>query len=67
MATWIQLMMADLVRPLLQGEADYAKGNRFYDLTYIGRMPPMRLFGNSVLLAAFQGIHWLLGCHGPHQ
>lgn len=42
-------MMVDLIRPLLYGEADYAKGNRFYDLTYIGRMPPMRLFGNSVL------------------
>jgi len=42
-------MMADLVRPLLDSEADYAKGNRFYDLTYISRMPGMRLLGNSVL------------------
>lgn len=35
--------------PILHGEADYTKGNRFYDLEQIGSMPPMRLFGNAVL------------------
>ncbi|MFD2366673.1 glycosyltransferase family 2 protein [Pseudoduganella sp. GCM10020061] len=35
--------------PILNGEADYTKGNRFYDLEQIGSMPPMRLFGNAVL------------------
>jgi dolichol-phosphate mannosyltransferase len=37
------------VAPILAGEADYTKGNRFFDLEQIGSMPPMRLFGNAVL------------------
>jgi glycosyltransferase involved in cell wall biosynthesis len=35
--------------PILAGEADYTKGNRFFDLEQIGSMPPMRLFGNAML------------------
>jgi len=38
-----------LVEPILRGQADYTKGNRFYDLARIGQMPPLRLFGNAVL------------------
>ena len=38
-----------LVRPLLEGEADYAKGNRFYELEGLASMPRLRLFGNSLL------------------
>lgn len=37
------------VAPILSGEADYAKGNRFFDLEQIRAMPPLRLFGNAVL------------------
>lgn len=37
------------VEPILAGEADYTKGNRFYDLEEIRSMPPIRLFGNAVL------------------
>lgn len=37
------------VEPILSGEADYAKGNRFFDLEEIRTMPPIRLFGNAVL------------------
>ena len=37
------------VRPILAGEADYTKGNRFFDLERIRRMPKMRLLGNAVL------------------
>jgi glycosyltransferase involved in cell wall biosynthesis len=37
------------VAPNLRGEADYTKGNRFFDLTSISRMPPLRIFGNAVL------------------
>jgi glycosyltransferase involved in cell wall biosynthesis len=37
------------VAPLLAGEADYAKGNRFFNLEQIGQMPPLRLFGNALL------------------
>jgi dolichol-phosphate mannosyltransferase len=38
-----------LTRPLIAGAADYAKGNRFYDLEYVRAMPRVRLFGNAVL------------------
>jgi dolichol-phosphate mannosyltransferase len=37
------------VAPILDGEADYTKGNRFYDLEQIGSMPPLRLIGNAEL------------------
>lgn len=37
------------VAPIIEGEADYAKGNRFYDLTKISRMPAARLLGNAAL------------------
>ena len=37
------------IEPILSGEADYTKGNRFYDLEEIRAMPKVRLFGNAVL------------------
>lgn len=37
------------VEPILDGEADYTKGNRFYDLEEIHAMPRVRLLGNAVL------------------
>lgn len=43
------LLIPQFVAPILGGEADYAKGNRFFDLEQIRAMPPMRLFGNAVL------------------
>lgn len=42
-------MLQRLVRPILEGRADYTKGNRFYDLKAIHRMPKVRIFGNAVL------------------
>lgn len=42
-------LIADFVAPILEGEADYTKGNRFFDLENIRAMPTMRLFGNAVL------------------
>lgn len=36
-------------RPIMHGIADYTKGNRFYDLKTVLKMPKVRLFGNSVL------------------
>lgn len=42
-------LIPGFVAPLLAGEADYTKGNRFFDLERLGAMPPMRLFGNAVL------------------
>lgn len=35
-----------LIAPILQGEADYTKGNRFFSLARIHRMPRARLIGN---------------------
>lgn len=48
------------VRPIIDGMADYSKGNRFYDLEEIGAMPPVRLFGNTVLslMAKFSTGYW---------
>jgi glycosyltransferase involved in cell wall biosynthesis len=42
-------MIPRLVAPILAQRADYTKGNRFYELTRIGQMPALRLFGNAVL------------------
>ncbi|WP_252508647.1 glycosyltransferase family 2 protein [Magnetospira sp. QH-2] len=35
-----------LIRPIVQGRADYAKGNRFYDLDNLSGMPKVRIVGN---------------------
>lgn len=37
------------VRPIIEGKADYTKGNRFFDLENIRRMPGIRIFGNAIL------------------
>lgn len=42
-------LIPEFVDPILRGEADYTKGNRFFDLEQISNMPPLRLFGNAVL------------------
>ena len=41
--------LPQLVGPVVRGEADYAKGNRFYDLAQISRMPRARIVGNAAL------------------
>lgn len=42
-------LIPNFIVPILAGEADYTKGNRFFDLEQLRTMPPMRLFGNAVL------------------
>lgn len=42
-------LIPHIVEPILAGEADYTKGNRFFDLEEIRTMPSVRLFGNAVL------------------
>jgi len=37
------------VQPILIGEADYTKGNRFFELERVRAMPGIRLWGNAVL------------------
>jgi len=53
-------LIADFVAPILRGEADYTKGNRFYDLEQIGAMPRIRIFGNAALslLAKLSTGYW---------
>ncbi|XGK11445.1 glycosyltransferase [Xanthomonas arboricola] len=41
--------LLELIGPIVRGEADYSKGNRFYDLTQIRRMPAVRIVGNTAL------------------
>ncbi len=41
--------LPQLIGPIVRGQADYTKGNRFYDLAQIGRMPGVRIFGNAAL------------------
>ncbi len=42
-------LIQDFVLPILNGQADYTKGNRFFDLEEIRQMPKIRLFGNAAL------------------
>ena len=39
----------DFAAPILAGEADYVKGNRFYDVEHVLAMPRGRLIGNAGL------------------
>jgi dolichol-phosphate mannosyltransferase len=41
--------MAHLVAPILLGEADYAKGNRFTSISHLTTMPAIRVLGNAAL------------------
>ena len=43
------VMIPRLVAPIVRGEADYVKGNRFHRLEGLRSMPLHRLFGNAVL------------------
>ena len=53
-------LLPELVAPILRGEADYTKGNRFWDLRQIGRMPLPRRLGNLGLsfLAKVSSGYW---------
>ena len=42
-------LIMDFVAPIIGGEADYTKGNRFYDIEKVRSMPKIRMFGNAVL------------------
>lgn len=42
-------LIPDFIAPIVVGEADYTKGNRFFDLEEIRAMPKIRLFGNAML------------------
>ncbi|MBN8536945.1 MAG: glycosyltransferase family 2 protein [Deltaproteobacteria bacterium] len=42
-------LIPNFINPILCGEADYTKGNRFFNLETITNMPWTRLFGNAIL------------------
>ncbi|MDR2678652.1 MAG: glycosyltransferase family 2 protein [Zoogloeaceae bacterium] len=42
-------LMGAFVAPLIAGQADYVKGNRFFDLEGLKEMPGIRVFGNAIL------------------
>ena len=42
-------LIPHFVRAIVQGKADYTKGNRFYRPESLKGMPPIRLFGNAAL------------------
>lgn len=50
------------IAPILNGEADYTKGNRFFDPDDVRSMPLVRLLGNSVLsfLSKLSSGYWLI-------
>jgi glycosyltransferase involved in cell wall biosynthesis len=54
--------LPELILPIQAGEADYAKGNRFWDIEGLSAMPWVRLWGNSVLslVAKFSSGYWNL-------
>ena len=52
----------ELVEPLIRGEADYVKGNRFFHLDSLKAMPVVRLIGNAGLsfLSKISSGYWNL-------
>ena len=42
-------LIKKLIAPIINEEADYVKGNRFFNLDTLRKMPFIRLFGNSIL------------------
>lgn len=53
-------ILMNFVFPILQGQADYTKGNRFFNLDDLASMPKIRLFGNSILsfMTKFSTGYW---------
>src|SRR5690606_32001950 len=55
-------LIPDFIEPIINGEADYTKGNRFFDLEELRSMPRIRLIGNAVLsfMTKFSSGYWNL-------
>ena len=52
--------LQNLIQPILDGKADYTKGNRFFDFKALRAIPKIRLFGNSGLsfLVKASSVYW---------
>lgn len=53
-------LIPSFVAPIAAGDADYTKGNRFFNLEKIRQMPAVRLFGNATLsfMAKLSSGYW---------
>lgn len=53
-------LIPSFIEPILAGEADYTKGNRFFDLEQVRSMPKIRLLGNAALsfMTKFSSGYW---------
>lgn len=49
-------LLPHFVNPIARGDADYAKGNRFFTISGVQAMPKVRVFGNAVLSFICKGI-----------
>jgi dolichol-phosphate mannosyltransferase len=54
-----------LIAPLISGEADYTKGNRFRDLNTLRNMPLVRLWGNTGLTFLVKAATGYWDCMDP--
>lgn len=43
------VLIPEFIQPITSSDADYTKGNRFFYLEEINKMPKVRLFGNALL------------------
>jgi glycosyltransferase involved in cell wall biosynthesis len=57
--------LEDLIRPLLLGDADYAKGNRLVDFGALRTMPKRRVLANSVGSFAVKAVSGYWGIMDP--
>ncbi|MBW3096878.1 glycosyltransferase [Pseudohoeflea coraliihabitans] len=53
-------LIEQFVAPILKGDADYTKGNRFFEFERVSAMPKVRLFGNAALsfMTKFSSGYW---------
>lgn len=53
-------LILDFCSAIIAGQADYTKGNRFFDLEKLKLMPTTRLFGNAILsfMCKFSSGYW---------
>jgi glycosyltransferase involved in cell wall biosynthesis len=42
-------LINNFINPIMEGKADYTKGNRFFNLAFLKKMPTVRLIGNALL------------------
>lgn len=53
-------LLPKIIRPIVEGDADYSKGNRFHSVYDVRNMPGQRLFGNAILslITKFSSGYW---------